>query len=228
MGFPVGVTTTAARWLFKNLPSRPNNTITRYFVGLGSPIKTTKERGAILALSPISTAKNDAMRESRAKVAFNRKFMLGGERTFTSSSSTKDIEPLEPVLNGEEERQNLQKISKLTLNKHEAILKSQITTGDASSCWKEAADSYQKSAEYWKKTSRAYKHSLNLLVEGYSSAAKQSELTADQSREAAEMHEEAVGDDARWREGNRWREAGKATQLSIDYRIKGMEPSITC
>ena len=79
------------------------------------------------------------------------------------------------------------------------------------------------------------------LAVDYKLAAEQSEQASEYSRRAAEAHvktgedsqcEEIIGRGEtrewskkimRWREGIRWREAGKSMQLSADCRVKGIE-----
>ncbi|HLB32879.1 MAG TPA: hypothetical protein VJK54_01465, partial [Chthoniobacterales bacterium] len=104
----------------------------------------------------------------------------------------------------------------------EARLKIQTTTGISLSCWKEVITSLERSAEYWKKLSEV-QSAQALLAVNYSLVATELEQAAEYSKKAAEAYGKAREEDKNWKEGNRWREAGKSTQISADCRIKGIE-----
>ena len=108
----------------------------------------------------------------------------------------------------------------LTKREYEAREEAEVAFGFVSDLWKEVAESYQKSAEYWKKASQSLIDQL-VLKEGYSLAAEQSKLAAKQRRKSIEEYKK-VYEEAK-KESRRWREIGKSTQLSADYRIKEIE-----
>ncbi|HLB34162.1 MAG TPA: hypothetical protein VJK54_08010 [Chthoniobacterales bacterium] len=168
MGGPVGMTAAAARWLFKtgsNIKATP-------FVGLGNTLEATRGRGTVLT-SVSSVTRNGAMKEWEERRASSGKFILRGARSFTSSSSTKEI--------GEGERGEVQKNSKLILKEYEASLHYLI------------GNYLQKKADYEKTIIGSSRRITR--VAGYRELITILQSTLDQLEEALQAYKAGKGDE---------------------------------
>ncbi|HLB34686.1 MAG TPA: hypothetical protein VJK54_10705 [Chthoniobacterales bacterium] len=111
--------------------------------------------------------------------------------------------------------------------------KTTSTVGTVASYLQEALDFYQKSAEYLKKTHQTQDVQEKTVSTQTDSATvyrlitEKLEQAAKNSIQAAESYAKASGEDQKWREGNRWRDASKSLQLSVECRIKGVEAQRT-
>ncbi|HLB34807.1 MAG TPA: hypothetical protein VJK54_11320 [Chthoniobacterales bacterium] len=101
----------------------------------------------------------------------------------------------------------------------EARLRTQADFGTIANVWNDLANNLERIATYWKKTFEVQ----GAMLLDYSLAAIESEQAVEYSKNAVKAYGKAIGEDANWREGNRWREAGKTEQLSIDCKVKGIE-----